>query len=93
MKIDYQVKVQKLSKYTGKEPDETFVYNEIVDESYVYTYIEFSKALDHYKESCKDSALSISVPICFQINHIIQLLSFESNGKRKIMYQFNCSSL
>ena len=93
MKIDYQVNVQKFSKYTGKEPNENFPYNEIVDETYLYTYAEFSKALDHYKESCKDSASSISVPICFQITHKIQLLSFEVNGKRKIMYQFNCSSL
>jgi hypothetical protein len=93
MKIDYQVKVEKLSKYIGNEPDENFAYNEVKEENYTYIFSKHSEALKEYKMQCLSSAEQVCMPICFTHQHRITLLDNEIDGKRKILFQFNCSSI
>jgi len=93
MKINYQVRIQKLTKYTGLRPDEVYIHNEIKEEDYHFTYESYKEALKDYQESIMKSANQILMPICFTQQHIIQLLNFEENGKRRILFQFTCSSI
>jgi hypothetical protein len=93
MKIDYQVRIHKLNKYIGTRPDANYPYNEIQEQEYTYTYNQYDAATKVYTEYCVNSAKNISMPFAFQSNYTIQMLDSEQNGKRKILFQFNCSSI
>ena len=90
----YQVKVHVLSKYIGKQPTEQFPLNEIKDQIYDFHYATYQEALEQYKKYCLEGVGRTYLPIVFSTSQTVALLDLENdNGKRKIFYQFTCSSI
>lgn len=90
----YQVKVHVLSKYIGKNPTEQFPQNEIKDETYDFHYATYKEALDEYKKNCVEGVGRTYLPVVFATSQTVALIDVENEkGKRKILYQFTCSSI
>ena len=94
LKNYYQVKVDVLSKYIGQQPTEQFPQNEIKDYVYDYHYGTYEQALEEYKKNCLEGVARTYLPIVFSNSQTVTLLDVENeNGKRKVLYQFTCSSI
>jgi|688.fasta_scaffold1972674_2 hypothetical protein len=98
--LPFKVRVHKLSKYFGECQTEAFTKNRIHEEEYIFSFSNYTQALERYKKECGECAEQCSMSISFSQTYTIQLIDEEMknplkshNEKYAIAFQLTMSNL